>query len=525
MTVAGEAYQFFEQRMSVAGLDRALKVQALVETTVMVLDGGIERHRATDLVEQFALRCDCAGVDVRAEIAKGLDAAEIKQSSNGRGLHGEPIGEDAGSERDELLPEQRRALDKFRAAIANAGDQAPLVFSNEAHKLLKAVHWRSMTPVEQQSITDAVFKFVDAHEYCGLKDEDGVRRVWLAALHAQFEELPHAPSRLILLDPTSWEDKPVPVRKWLVRDRIPPGKVCLLNGDGAAGKTTITLQLCAATPRGADWLGAVLEQAGPALFISAEEDADEIHRRLAAIVDYHKITFADLKGLGLRCIPGEDAVLGRPDKSGIIQPTPLFGRLEEAACDLHAALVAIEAAADVFAGNENDRSQVRQFIGLMTRLARASGAAVLLVQHPSLTGLNSGTGTSGSTAWNNSVRARMNFASVKPTNGDGVDPDLRQLQVLKSPSLDPKVLCPSSRSTAGAVVRPAPDDLYVPLPTRRRAENPTTLGQEAKWRGGWIRFAASGSGVFGRGRRGRTSQAFWRPGGALTIDSELDTTT
>src|SRR5690242_17155763 len=45
--------------------------------------------------------------------------------------------------------------------------------------------------------------------------------------------------------PAQWAGKPIPKRRWLVQDRIPAGKLCLLNGDGAAGKTTIALQLCA----------------------------------------------------------------------------------------------------------------------------------------------------------------------------------------------------------------------------------------------------------------------------------------
>jgi hypothetical protein len=42
----------------------------------------------------------------------------------------------------------------------------------------------------------------------------------------------------------------------------------------------------------------------------------------------------------------------------------------------------------------------------MTKLAIAANGAVVLVTHPSLTGINSDSGLSGSTAWHNSVRAR-----------------------------------------------------------------------------------------------------------------------
>jgi RecA-family ATPase len=92
----------------------------------------------------------------------------------------------------------------------------------------------------------------------------------------------------------------------------------------------------------------------------------------------------------------------------------------------------IESAADVFAGNENDWSQVRQFVGLLRRLAITSGAAVLLISHPSLSGMSTGTGTSGLTGWNNSVRSRLYFTSPKTRNGDEPDNDVRELKVMKS---------------------------------------------------------------------------------------------
>jgi RecA-family ATPase len=55
----------------------------------------------------------------------------------------------------------------------------------------------------------------------------------------------------------------------------------------------------------------------------------------------------------------------------------------------------------VFGGDEINRSQVRKFVSMLRGLAIEYDCAVLLLSHPSLTGPNSGTGTSGSTAWNN----------------------------------------------------------------------------------------------------------------------------
>src|SRR5260370_10328132 len=126
----------------------------------------------------------------------------------------------------------------------------------------------------------------------------------------------------------------------------------MLSGGGAAGKTTIAMQLAVGVVRGTDWLGAVVNEPGPVIFFSAEEDADEMHFRLNAIAEHHGISFNDLADLHLLCMPGEDAVLCAPDRSRVVKSTRLLESLESNAVDVHPSLIVIQAAADDYAGNE-----------------------------------------------------------------------------------------------------------------------------------------------------------------------------
>jgi RecA-family ATPase len=92
----------------------------------------------------------------------------------------------------------------------------------------------------------------------------------------------------------------------------------------------------------------------------------------------------------------------------------------------------IASSANVFAGNENDRSQAQQFISLLARLALVANGSTILISHPSLTGINSGSGLSGSTAWHNAVRARFVMRGIKPEEGEQPDNDLREIEFKKS---------------------------------------------------------------------------------------------
>jgi RecA-family ATPase len=95
-------------------------------------------------------------------------------------------------------------------------------------------------------------------------------------------------------------------------------------------------------------------------------------------------------------------------------------------------LIVLDNSADIFGGDENDRAQVRQFIGMLRGLAIRANAGVVLTSHPSLTGQQSGTGLSGSTAWHASVRSRLYMKRAVTAKDEEPDPSLRMIEVMKS---------------------------------------------------------------------------------------------
>lgn len=76
---------------------------------------------------------------------------------------------------------------------------------------------------------------------------------------------------------------PPPEQEWLVHQIIPGSNVTLLYGDGGTGKSLLALQLAAAVAGGGlMWLNRS-PKPGRALYLSAEDDRAELHRRLARI--------------------------------------------------------------------------------------------------------------------------------------------------------------------------------------------------------------------------------------------------
>jgi RecA-family ATPase len=59
-------------------------------------------------------------------------------------------------------------------------------------------------------------------------------------------------------------------------------------------------------------------------------------------------------------------------------------------------------------------------------------AAVIFLAHPSVDGIKTGRGYSGSTHWNNAVRSRLYFTDVKEDSDAPANPDMRVIELAKS---------------------------------------------------------------------------------------------
>jgi RecA-family ATPase len=212
----------------------------------------------------------------------------------------------------------------------------------------------------------------------------------------------------------------VPERNWLVPSILIRGGVTMLSGDGGMGKSLLCLQLQVAAALGAHWMGIEMPAGVSSFGFYCEDDEDELHRRLYDICRHYQCSFADL-GDRVRFVSrvGESNELmtffGRGDQG---KRTVLLDQLEEEVKLWGHQLIILDTVADIFMGNENIRPQVRAFITAIRRLAIINAGGVILTAHPSRAGLADGSGLSGSTGWNGSVRSRIYFTKPKSADRD-----------------------------------------------------------------------------------------------------------
>jgi RecA-family ATPase len=190
------------------------------------------------------------------------------------------------------------------------------------------------------------------------------------------------------------------------------------------------MQLAIATALERTWMG-VAVMGGPVVFLSAEDDEDELHRRLDVAARHEGVGLDALKHVHLISLAGKDAILAAPNERRVIQPTERWFEFRNFVRSVQAKLVVYDPLADLFAGNENARPEARQFVGILRSLTIETDSTSVLLAHPSLTGMANGTGTSGSTAWQNSVRARLYLDRIRE-DGKEPYPDARVLRTMKN---------------------------------------------------------------------------------------------
>jgi RecA-family ATPase len=233
---------------------------------------------------------------------------------------------------------------------------------------------------------------------------------------------------------SNWDHEPIPERQWAIRDRVPLHQVGLFSGEGGAGKSIIEIMKDVAHATAKDWCGS-LPEPGPAFYIGAEDSVDELHIRLAAIAAHYGVTFADLidAQFQMLCLLGKDATLcAVSGKSGKVETTDLYQQIYEAAGDIKPKNISIDPLSRAFAGSEIDRVQVNGFAQHMQALAAVANGSVTVLSHPSLAGIATGTGLSGTTAWHGAFRFRQYLVGVKSEGGEQPEGTLRELQFKKN---------------------------------------------------------------------------------------------
>jgi RecA-family ATPase len=284
---------------------------------------------------------------------------------------------------------------------------------------------------DKTKVKEADEKLRKAEELRRYNDEWSKRRQQMYAEQGKVApELPQPKVEPVCM--ATMAGKKAPPQPWVVPNLIPGRNVTLLTADGSVGKSLLALQLLASIAIGREWIGETTLVKGPTIFFTAEDEFNEVWRRTEHICEHERVDIASMKHLHILPYAGRDAILASFDKkTGAMIKTQGWQDLVKDIQRLRPKVIAVDTLADAFGGSELERAQARAFVSGLRGLAMEYDCAVIVLAHPSLSGMADGSGRSGSTGWGNSVRSRILFSRVL-TGGVEMDRNARTLTLNKT---------------------------------------------------------------------------------------------
>jgi hypothetical protein len=216
----------------------------------------------------------------------------------------------------------------------------------------------------------------------------------------------------------------VPDRKWFVDGWLSAdeGYTVLFSGRGGTGKSALMLDLMVSLAVGEPWCGLEVQRGAKTMYVSCEDPKEELARRWQKRIGTLAGLPSGVTNLWSRI--GKDNILCSADRNGRIKPEPFFYEVKDRARSFFGTsggVLILDTLSDIFNGNENDRSQVSQFVKTyLNRLASDLGVTLIVLAHPAKSSSNSSQGFSGSTAWEGAFRCRWELNYQKADRVDGL---------------------------------------------------------------------------------------------------------
>ena len=174
----------------------------------------------------------------------------------------------------------------------------------------------------------------------------------------------------------------IPPRPWLIPGLLIRNHVTVVVAPPGVGKSLLTLQVGLALGSGRQWGGWEPRKSGRVLLVNAEDDYDEMQRRMVTASVVMGVEQSEVVDRVFVADTPESIVIARTDpRSKTVIRQPRVDELIKVGVDMKIDLIVVDPFAETFEGDENSNSELKWAAVLWREIARKINGSVLLVHH------------------------------------------------------------------------------------------------------------------------------------------------
>jgi hypothetical protein len=187
---------------------------------------------------------------------------------------------------------------------------------------------------------------------------------------------------LATIDAFPIDEAAISLRPWLIPGLLLRQHVTVLVAPSASGKSLLSVPISIACALNMPWANWRPRQRCRVLIVNAEDDRDEMQRRLCAAAQRMDANHAELAGyIKLADNPSNVVIANYDTKTKTLVRTPLMAELIDTIKAQAIDVLMVDPFAETFQGDENSNSELKWVAMLWREIARTSNIAVLLNHH------------------------------------------------------------------------------------------------------------------------------------------------
>ncbi|MDD3182647.1 MAG: AAA family ATPase [Alphaproteobacteria bacterium] len=210
--------------------------------------------------------------------------------------------------------------------------------------------------------------------------------------------------------------KTLPKRQWVLGRVLLRGNLTILIAPPGVGKSTLGLQQAVSIVTGQKLTGQTVHSVGPVWIYNHEDDGQELHRRLAAVLQHWRIESASIAGkLALDSGADRPIIFAKSSRSGGVRRMPDVDACIAEIKERRICAFIVDPFVETHEVDENSNDQIKTVAQMFRDIARKGDCAVMLVHHTAKPPQGSSDGHAGNINASRGASALVGTARIVQT--------------------------------------------------------------------------------------------------------------